>query len=41
MYGERVEPLTLAGAAMIVVACLIAATRRPPPDPDVEAGVHA
>ena len=41
IFGETVEPLTLAGAAMIVVACLIAATRRPPPDPDVDAGVHA
>jgi S-adenosylmethionine uptake transporter len=41
VFGEEVQPLTLAGAAMIVVACLIAATRRPPPDPDVDAGVHA
>jgi S-adenosylmethionine uptake transporter len=41
VFAERVQPLTLAGAAMIVVACLIAATRRPPPDPDVDAGVHA
>jgi S-adenosylmethionine uptake transporter len=41
IFDELVRPLTLAGAAMIVVACLIAATRRPPPDPDVEAGVHA
>ena len=41
VFGEHVQPLTLAGAAMIVVACLIAATRRPPPDPDVDAGVHA
>ena len=41
IFDERVQPLTLAGAAMIVVACLIAATRRPPPDPDVETGVHA
>lgn len=41
VFGERVQPWTLAGAAMIVVACLIAATRRPPPDPAVEAGVHA
>jgi S-adenosylmethionine uptake transporter len=40
-FGERVQPLTLAGAAMIVIACLVAASRRPPPDPDVEAGVHA
>ena len=41
VFGEQVQPLTLAGAAMIVVACLIAATRRPPPDPEVETGVHA
>lgn len=40
-FDEAVRPLTLAGAAMIVVACLIAATRRPPPDPDVDSGVHA
>jgi len=36
VFGETVEPLTLAGAAMIVVACLIAATRRPPPLPELE-----
>jgi S-adenosylmethionine uptake transporter len=41
VFGERVQPFTLAGAAMIVIACLIAATRRPPPDPEVESGVHA
>lgn len=41
IFDERVLPATLAGAAMIVVACLIAATRRPPPDADVDAGVHA
>ena len=41
VFAEPVQPFTLAGAAMIVIACLIAATRRPPPDPDVEAGVHA
>ena len=41
VFSEPVQPLTLAGAAMIVMACLIAATRRPPPDPDVDAGVHA
>jgi S-adenosylmethionine uptake transporter len=41
VFSETVQPLTLAGAAMIVIACLIAATRRPPPDPDVDAGVHA
>jgi S-adenosylmethionine uptake transporter len=41
VFGEEVQPLTLAGAAMIVIACLIAATGRPPPDPDVDSGVHA
>ena len=41
VFGEAVQPLTLAGAAMIVVACLISATRRAPPDPDVKSGVHA
>ena len=41
VFAEAVQPFTLAGAAMIVIACLIAATRRPPPDADVEAGVHA
>ncbi|HEX8644857.1 MAG TPA: DMT family transporter [Allosphingosinicella sp.] len=40
VFGEAVQPFTLAGAATIVFACLIAATRRPPPDPDVEAGVR-
>lgn len=41
IFGETVQPLTLAGASMIIFACLIAATRRAPPDADVEAGVHA
>jgi S-adenosylmethionine uptake transporter len=41
IFGEAVPPFTLAGAAMIVLACLLAATRRPPPDPDVDTGVHA
>jgi S-adenosylmethionine uptake transporter len=41
IFSEAVQPWTLAGAAMIVVACLIAATRRPPPDADIDAGVHA
>ena len=40
-FNEAVLPATLIGAAMIVVACLVAATRRPPPDPDVDSGVHA
>ena len=39
-FGERVQPLTLVGAAMIVVACLIAATRRTPPNAGIE-GVFA
>jgi S-adenosylmethionine uptake transporter len=41
IFGEAVQPFTLAGAALIVLACLIAATRRPPADPDVDSGVHA
>ncbi|HEX8655257.1 MAG TPA: DMT family transporter [Allosphingosinicella sp.] len=41
IFAEPVQHFTLAGAAMIVVACLIAATRRAPPDPDVDSGVHA
>jgi S-adenosylmethionine uptake transporter len=41
IFAEPVQPFTLAGAGMIVVACLIAATRRAPPVPDVESGVHA
>jgi len=41
MFGEHVRPLTVAGAALIVIGCIIAARRRPPPDPDVEAGIHA
>lgn len=41
VFGEKVQPLTLVGAMMIVAACLTAATRRAPPAPDVEAGVHA
>ena len=39
-FNESVQPLTLAGAAMIVIACLIAATRRSQPV-ELEAGVHA
>lgn len=31
VFGEQVGPLTLAGAAMIVIACIIAARRRPAP----------
>jgi S-adenosylmethionine uptake transporter len=41
MFGEPLQPFTAAGAALIVVGCIIAARRRAPPDPDVEAGVHA
>lgn len=37
VFRETVQPWTLAGAAMIVVACLIAATRRPRPLPELEA----
>ena len=37
MFGEVVRPLTLVGAAMIVVACLIASRRRLVPIPDTEA----
>lgn len=40
-FDEAVEPLTLAGAAMIIIACLITATRRASRVPEVEAGVHA
>ena len=40
-FNEAVQPWTLAGAAMIVIACLIAATRRSDARPDVESGVHA
>jgi S-adenosylmethionine uptake transporter len=36
-FGEPVRPLTLVGAAMIVVACFIAARRTPVADP--EAGI--
>jgi S-adenosylmethionine uptake transporter len=38
-FAEPVRPLTLAGAAMIVAACLYAARPRPAPMPQVEAGV--
>jgi S-adenosylmethionine uptake transporter len=38
-FAEPVRPLTLVGAAMIVVACLYAARPRPAPLPSVEAGV--
>ncbi|HEX8640976.1 MAG TPA: DMT family transporter [Allosphingosinicella sp.] len=38
-FAEPVRPLTLAGAAMIVVACLLAARRRPAPALDPETGV--
>ncbi len=38
-FDETVLPLTLAGAAMIVVACLIAASRRSPASADAECGL--
>jgi S-adenosylmethionine uptake transporter len=38
VFAEPVRPLTLAGAAMIVAACWIAARPRPQPMPAVEAG---
>ncbi len=41
IFDERVEALTVAGAVLIVIGCIIAARRRAPPDPDVDAGVHA
>jgi S-adenosylmethionine uptake transporter len=41
IFGESVQPLTVAGAVLIVIGCIIAARRRAPPDPDVDAGVHA
>jgi S-adenosylmethionine uptake transporter len=41
MFDEALQPFTAAGAALIVVGCIISAGRRAPPDPDVEAGVHA
>jgi S-adenosylmethionine uptake transporter len=39
VFGESVRPMTLAGAAMIVLACLIAARRRSAPAADVEAAI--
>jgi S-adenosylmethionine uptake transporter len=39
-FRESVLTETLVGAAMIVMACLIAATRRPPPDPEIS-GIFA
>jgi S-adenosylmethionine uptake transporter len=38
-FHEPVRPLTLIGAAMIVLACYIAARRRPAPVADVEAAI--
>jgi len=37
VFAEPVQPLTLVGAAMIVVACLIAARKGPQPLPELEA----
>ena len=39
IFGERVLPLTLVGAAMIIVACLIAASRKPALVVDAETGL--
>ena len=39
IFAEPVRPLTVAGAAMIVAACLFAARRRPAPVADVEAAI--
>lgn len=41
VFGEAVGPFTVAGAGLIVVGCILAARRRPAPDPDAQAGVHA
>ncbi|HYN45052.1 MAG TPA: DMT family transporter, partial [Allosphingosinicella sp.] len=38
-FAESVRPLTMTGAAMIVVACYIATRRRPSPVADVEAAI--
>ena len=38
-FSEPVRPLTVVGAAMIVIACLLAAGRRPAPALDPETGV--
>ena len=37
VFAEPIQPLTLVGAAMIVVACLIAARKSPQPLPELEA----
>lgn len=37
VFGESLTLATIAGAALIVVGCLVAARRRPPPAPGVEA----
>lgn len=37
VFGEHVQPLTVAGAVLIVTGCAIAARTRPPPAPSVEA----
>ncbi|QPQ54740.1 DMT family transporter [Allosphingosinicella flava] len=38
-FGEKVAPLTLAGAAMIVAACLVAARQKPVSMAEMEAGL--
>ena len=39
VFGEAVRPLTLIGAAMIVIACVLAARRRPVSIAELEAAL--
>ena len=39
VFGEKVAPLTLVGAAMIVAGCLVAARQKPVPMGEMEAGL--
>jgi len=39
VFGETVQTLTIAGAALIVIGCAVAARRSPPPAPSVEAAM--
>lgn len=39
VFGEHAQLLTVAGAALIVIGCVIAARRSPPPAPSVEAAM--
>ena len=41
VFGEEVRPFTVGGAGLIVVGCILAAGRRPAPDPETQTGVHA